>query len=163
MWSLPAIGVAGEHGSDRCRIDARPRRDGVRLPGGGAVLRDFRDFVNKGNFIDIAVAFVIGAAFGTVVTALTERTVSPLIGMIVRLPSLERFGTFGPQDPATGLPTGSVGAFVEALLNFLIIAFVMFLVVRLYNRFRDRTTPPGPPEEVVLLREIRDALRAPRA
>lgn len=127
------------------------------------MLRDFRDFVNKGNFIDIAVAFVIGAAFGTVVTALTERIVSPLIGMIVRLPSLERFGTFGPQDPATGLPTGGVGAFVEALLNFLIIAFVMFLVVRLYNRFRDRTTPPGPPEEVVLLREIRDALRAPRA
>jgi large conductance mechanosensitive channel len=126
------------------------------------VLREFRDFVNKGNFVDIAVAFVIGVAFGSVVTALTERIVSPLIGMIVRIPSLEGIGVFGPPDEATGMPAGSVGAFVEAFLNFLIIAFVMFLVVRVYNRFREQEKPPGPPEEVVLLREIRDELRATR-
>jgi large conductance mechanosensitive channel len=60
------------------------------------------------------------------------------------------------------VPTGSVGAFIEAFLNFLIIAFVMFLVVRIYNRFREQEKPPGPPEEVVLLREIRDELRATR-
>jgi large conductance mechanosensitive channel len=126
------------------------------------VLREFRDFVNKGNFVDIAVAFVIGVAFGSVVTALTERIVSPLIGMIVRIPSLEGIGVFGPPDEATGMPAGSVGAFVEAFLNFLIIAFVMFLVVRIYNRFREQEKPPGPPEEVVLLREIRDELRATR-
>jgi large conductance mechanosensitive channel len=125
-----------------------------------AVLREFRDFVNKGNFVDIAVAFVIGAAFGTVVTALTERIVSPLIGMIVRIPSLERFGMFGPPDEATGLPAGSVGAFIEAFLNFLIIAVVMFLVVKVYNRLRDRAEPAGPSEDIVLLREIRDELRA---
>lgn len=126
------------------------------------MLREFRDFVNKGNFVDIAVAFVIGVAFGSVVTALTERIVSPLIGMIVRIPSLEGIGVFGPPDEATGMPAGSVGAFVEAFLNFLIIAFVMFLVVRVYNRFREQEKPPGPPEEVVLLREIRDELRATR-
>lgn len=126
------------------------------------MLREFRDFVNKGNFVDIAVAFVIGVAFGSVVTALTERIVSPLIGMIVRIPSLEGIGVFGPPDEATGMPAGSVGAFVEAFLNFLIIAFVMFLVVRIYNRFREQEKPPGPPEEVVLLREIRDELRATR-
>lgn len=124
------------------------------------MLREFREFVNKGSFVDIAVAFVIGAAFGTVVTALTERIVSPLIGMIIRIPSLERFGMFGPADEATGLPAGSVGAFIEAFLNFLIIAFVMFLVVKVYNRFRDREEPAGPPEDIVLLREIRDELRA---
>ncbi|HSK97032.1 MAG TPA: large conductance mechanosensitive channel protein MscL [Euzebyales bacterium] len=124
------------------------------------MVREFRDFVNKGNFVDIAVAFVIGAAFGGVVTALTNRIVSPLVGMIVRVPSLEGMGRFGPVDPATGLEQGSVGAFVEALLNFLIIAFVMFLVVRVYNRFRDQDPPAAPPEEVVLLREIRDELRA---
>lgn len=126
------------------------------------MLREFRDFVNKGNFVDIAVAFVIGVAFGSVVTALTERIVSPLIGMIVRIPSLEGIGVFGPPDEATGMPAGSVGAFVEAFLNFLIIAFVMFLVVRVYNRFREQEKPAGPPEEVVLLREIRDELRATR-
>ena len=126
------------------------------------MLREFRDFVNKGNFVEIAVAFVIGAAFGTVVTALTERIVSPLIGMIVRIPSLEGIGVFGPPDEATGLRAGSVGAFAEAFLNFLIIAFVMFLVVKVYNRFREQEKPAGPPEEVVLLREIRDELRATR-
>jgi large conductance mechanosensitive channel len=126
------------------------------------VLREFRDFVNKGNFVDIAVAFVIGVAFGSVVTVLTERIVSPLIGMIVRIPSLEGIGVFGPPDEATGMPAGSVGAFVEAFLNFLIVAFVMFLVVRVYNRFREQEKPVGPPEEVVLLREIRDELRATR-
>lgn len=124
------------------------------------MLREFRDFVNKGNFVDIAVAFVIGAAFGAVVTALTERVVSPLIGMIVRLPSMEGMGVFGPIDEATGQQAGSLGAFVEAFLNFLIIAFVMFLVVRVYNRFRDQDGPAGPSEDILLLREIRDELRA---
>ena len=123
------------------------------------MIREFRDFVNKGNFVDIAVAFVVGAAFGSVITTFTERLVSPLIGMIVTLPSLERIGQFGPEDPATGLPTGSVGAFVEALINFLIIAFVMFLVVKAYSRFRDEA-PGEPPEDIMLLREIRDELRA---
>jgi large conductance mechanosensitive channel len=123
------------------------------------MIREFRDFVNKGNFVDIAVAFVVGAAFGSVLTTFTGRLVSPLIGMIARLPSLERMGQFGPEDPATGLPTGSVGAFVEAFINFLIIAFVMFLVVKAYSRFREENVAE-PPEDVVLLREIRDELRA---
>jgi large conductance mechanosensitive channel len=126
------------------------------------MIREFRDFINKGNFVDIAVAFVIGVAFGSVVTAFTNRLVSPLVGMIVSLPSLERMGQFGPEDPATGVPTGSVGAFVEAFLNFLIIAFVMFLVVKAYSRFREEK-PAEPPEDVVLLREIRDELRESRS
>jgi large conductance mechanosensitive channel len=126
------------------------------------MIREFRDFVNKGNFVDIAVAFVLGAAFGAVVTAFTNRLISPLVGMIVRLPSLERMGQFGPEDPATGVPTGSVGAFVEAFLNFLIIALVMFLVVKAYSRFREEK-PADPPEDIVLLREIRDELRGSRS
>jgi large conductance mechanosensitive channel len=124
-----------------------------------AVIREFRDFVNKGNFVDIAVAFVLGAAFGSVVTAFTERLVSPLIGMIVTVSDMERLGQFGPEDPATGVPTGSVGAFLEAFLNFVIIAFAMFLVVKVYSRFRDERAA-DPPEDIVLLREIRDELRA---
>jgi len=125
------------------------------------MIRGFRDFINKGNFVDIAVAFVIGVAFGSVVTAFTQRLVSPLIGMIVTLPSLERIGQFGPEDPATGVATGSVGALLEALLNFVMIAFVMFLVVKAYSRFREEK-PAEPPEDIVLLREIRDELRGSR-
>lgn len=130
------------------------------------MLREFRDFVNRGNFVDIAVAFVMGAAFGAVVTALTERVVSPLIGLLFDLRGLGRIGTFGKVDPETMQRAGSVGAFVEAFLNFLIVGFAMFLVVRVYNRFKARAAeepeavPAAAPEDVVLLREIRDLLRA---
>jgi len=129
------------------------------------MLQEFRDFINRGNFVDIAIAFVIGAAFGTVVTALTTRIVSPLIGMIFDLSGLDQLWTFGPMDPETGLPQGSVGAFLQAALNFLIVGFVMFLVVKGYNNTKARRVGPEPepepaaePEDIVLLREIRDAL-----
>lgn len=125
--------------------------------------REFRAFINKGNFVDIAVAFVMGAAFGAVTTAFTDRIVSPLVGLIVRVPSLADWLTFGEPDPQTGVRPGSVGAFVEALLNFVIIAFAMFLVVKVYNRFRETDEPSGPPEDITLLREIRDELRGSRA
>ena len=130
------------------------------------VIKEFRDFVNRGNFVDIAVAFVMGAAFGTVVTALTARIISPLIALVFEVSDLSGVGTFGAVDPATGQPTGSVGAFLAAVLNFVIIAFVMFLVVKAYNAFNARLKEPqaeagvSEPEDVVLLREIRDALTA---
>lgn len=87
--------------------------------------------------------------------------------MIVRL-EFSDWGTFGPQN-ADGQPTGSVGAFVEALLNFLIVAFAMFLVVKAYNRLKAATAEPAAeegvsdPEDITLLREIRDALIADRS
>jgi large conductance mechanosensitive channel len=124
------------------------------------VIQEFKDFVNKGNFVDIAVAFVIGAAFATVVAAFTERIVSPLIAMLGDTGDLAGLGTFG-EDGA-----GSVGAFLEASINFLIVAFVMFLVVKAYNTFKERNADPAAPDEaadpedIVLLREIRDALAA---
>lgn len=131
------------------------------------MLGEFRDFINRGNFVDIAVAFVIGVAFAAVVEALTGRIVSPLIGMVVEV-DLAGVGTFGPTDVETGEPVGSVGAFVEALINFVIVGFVMFLVVRGYNRMKERAArgqqpdeeQPSEPEELVVLREIRDAIRA---
>ena len=131
------------------------------------MIQEFRDFVNRGNFVDIAVAFVVGAAFGSVVSVLTTRVVSPLIAMVFAVPDLTNVWTFGEVDPETGVPTGSVGAFVGAFLNFLIVAFVMFLVVKAYNRFQQVHAEPEPapeapaePDEVTLLREIRDALLA---
>ncbi len=128
------------------------------------MIKEFRDFINRGNLVDIAVGFVMGAAFASVVTAFTTRIVSPLIGMIFDLSGLQNVWTFGPVDPETGVPVGSVGAFVEALINFVIVAFVMFLVVKAYNAAQARAeeeaeeAPAEPAEEIVLLREIRDAL-----
>jgi large conductance mechanosensitive channel len=129
------------------------------------VIQEFKEFINRGNLVDIAVAFVLGVAFASVVTTLTERIVSPLIGMIFDLSGLEAVGTFGPADPETGAVVGSVGAFVEALINFLIVGFVLFLVVRSYNRFQQRmrgpeteAEPEADPEDVVLLRRIAAAL-----
>ena len=118
------------------------------------MIQEFRDFINKGNFVDLAVAFVMGVAFSAVVTAFTDRIVMPLVAMIVSLDGIEQLGQFGDN--------GSVGVFLQAFINFLIIGFVMFLVVKAYNRFRDTDEPSGPPEDVALLREIRDELRATR-
>lgn len=130
------------------------------------MLREFRDFINRGNLVDIAVGFVLGTAFATAITALTTRVISPLIGMVFDISGLDDLWTFGPVDPETGTPQGSVGAFLQASINFVIVGLVMFLVVRAYNRMKARqedptveeASPPPEPEDVKLLREIRDAL-----
>lgn len=130
------------------------------------MIQEFKEFVNKGNLVEIAVAFVMGVAFADVIAALTNRIISPIIGLIFNLESLAGVWTFGELDPETGQPVGSVGAFIEAFINFLIVAFVMFLVVRAYNRMKARMeeaeeeAPAEDPEDVKLLREIRDNLKA---
>ncbi len=126
------------------------------------MIKEFRDFITKGNLVDIAVAFVLGAAFAGLVSTFTDRVVSPLIAMIFKVPDLSGTMTFGAIDDTTGLPAGSVGAFVSALINFIIVGFVMFLVIKAYNRMQDEPAPEEPaadPQDVVLLREIRDSLR----
>lgn len=129
------------------------------------MIKEFRDFINRGNLVEIAVAFVMGVAFAAVVTSFTTRIVSPLIGMVFDLSGLQNMWTFGPVDPETGVPTGSVGAFIEALINFVIVASVMFLAVKAYNTSKARfeaeqeaEAATEPAEEVLLLREIRDSL-----
>ena len=129
------------------------------------MIQEFRDFINRGNLVDIAVAFVLGVAFASVVTALTTRVVSPAIGLVFDLSGLDAVWTFGPVDPETGVPAGSIGAFVEATINFVIVGFVMFLVVRAYNRAQEARSEPEPeaepeadPEDIVLLRRIAAAV-----
>jgi large conductance mechanosensitive channel len=81
--------------------------------------------------------------------------------MVFDLSGLDTMGTFGPADPETGLPVGSVGAFVEALINFVIVGLVMFFVVKAYNRMKGpepEAEPEADPEDVVLLRRIAAAL-----
>jgi large conductance mechanosensitive channel len=114
------------------------------------VFKEFKDFINRGNLVDIAVAFVMGVAFAAVVTSLTEDVVNPIIGKIFTLDNLADWTVSDIR----------LGAFLVAVVNFLIVGFVMFLVVKAYNRARtkDETPPAAPAEEIVLLREIRDSL-----
>lgn len=124
------------------------------------MLKEFRDFINRGNLVDIAVAFVMGLAFASVVTAFTDRIVNPLLGKVFSLDGLGNLGTFTDTLADDGYPVGSVGVFIGALINFVIVAFVMFLVVKAYNRMKaaEEEAPEEPAEDVVLLREIRDSL-----
>jgi large conductance mechanosensitive channel len=119
------------------------------------MIQEFKDFINKGNMIDLAVAFVMGVAFASVIGAFTDRIVSPLIGLIFNVDNLDAVGTF-----ANG--AGSVGAFIGAFINFVIVALVMFLVVKAYNGMQApaEEAPAEDPEDIKLLREIRDNLKA---
>ena len=117
------------------------------------MLREFREFINRGNIVELAVAFIMGVAFANVVTTFTERIVNPLIALI--LPGLDNLASLG-----TFADNGSIGAFIGALINFIIIAFVVFLIVKAYNRFRRQDEVVAEPSpEVVLLTEIRDSLQ----
>jgi large conductance mechanosensitive channel len=124
------------------------------------MIKEFKDFINRGSLIDIAVGFVMGVAFAGVVSAFVDKIVNPLIGLLFNVSTLETWLLFGKVDEATGLKAGSVGAFIGAFINFVVVAFVMFLVVKAYNRMKSKeeAAPAEPPEDVVLLRQIRDSL-----
>ena len=115
------------------------------------MLKEFRDFINRGNLIELAVAFVLGVAFAGVVTALTEWIVTPLIGRIFSVEGLQTYVVAGDIE---------LGRFLAAILNFVVVAFVMFLVVKAYNRMKKPAEAAADSAEIVLLREIRDALKA---
>lgn len=138
------------------------------------MIREFRDFINRGNVVDLAVAFILGAAFAPIVSSLVDRVLMPLIGMVVGEPNFDAVGLFAcDTDAATeGLIqgcAGSIGAVITALVNFLLVALALFFVVKAYNRLKDATGEPEPdpeapaePDDVTLLREIRDLLAARR-
>jgi large conductance mechanosensitive channel len=139
------------------------------------MLSEFRDFVARGNVLDLAVAVIIGAAFATITTSLTEDIIMPLVGAIFGgLDFSSYFVLLGPiPDGYAGSPTdyaalktaGALmlgwGQFLTVLINFLILAFIIFLIVRWANRLKKRAedAAAADPEEVLLLREIRDALK----
>jgi large conductance mechanosensitive channel len=123
--------------------------------------KEFRDFIGRGNVIDLAVAVIIGAAFGAIVNSLVKDILMPIIGVI--LGGLD----FASLSIQVGDATILYGSFIQAIVYFLIIAFVLFLIVRSYNKLRDRgkkeeaapAAPPEPSAEVKLLTEIRDLLQ----
>ncbi len=118
---------------------------------------DFKEFLSRGNVVDLAVAVIIGVAFGAIVTSLVNDLIMPLIGIII---GGINFSGLMVQVGSAQLKYGN---FLQALLNFIIIAFVMFLVVRAYNRMRAPkpapAAPPPPAQDVLLLSEIRDILK----
>jgi large conductance mechanosensitive channel len=131
------------------------------------MIKGFKDFLMRGNVVDLAVAVVIGAAFGAVVTSFTEKVIGPLLAAIGGAES-PGFGIALTSGAKAGDPTYlDLGAVVTALINFVIVAAVVyFLVVVPMNRLQSRRAkgeepqPEAPSDEVILLTDIRDALRA---
>lgn len=132
------------------------------------MLKEFKDFAMKGNLVDIAVAFVLGGAFGKVVSSFTDGIVSPLIGLVFGADLNKNMLKLKDEvmDAAGKVTTEAVylkwGEFVSAIINFIIVAFIMFLVIKAINNSKKKEPPAPPvatPEDVVLLREIRDALK----
>lgn len=119
------------------------------------MLKEFREFTMKGNIVDLAVAVIIGGAFGKIVTALTDSLIMPVIAMIL--------GKGGVADLSftVGHTLFPIGLFLQAVIDFILIAFVLFLVIRTMNSMKKKevAAPASTPEDIVLLREIRDALR----
>jgi len=132
------------------------------------MIREFKEFALKGNLVDIAVAFVMGAAFNRVVTAFTGGLISPLVGMLTGKDLSQNKWVLKEQikDAAGTVTQPEValmwGAFLTAIIDFIIVAFVMFLIIKAINNLKkDEPAPalPPTPEDVILLREIRDALK----
>ncbi|MBA3896744.1 MAG: large conductance mechanosensitive channel protein MscL [Sphingomonadaceae bacterium] len=139
------------------------------------MFREFRAFVARGNVLDLAVAVIIGAAFGKIVTSLTDDIIMPIVGKVfggldfssyfVRLGNIPAKYTGSPSDYAAlkkaGVPLLGYGEFVTQAVNFGILAFIIFLLIRAANRMmKFEAATPGDPADVVLLREIRDELKA---
>ena len=139
------------------------------------MLKEFKEFAIKGNVLDMAVGVVIGAAFATIVSSFVADILMPPIGLLVGnvdfadlfavLKSGAKAGPYAnlAQAKEAGAVTLNYGAFLSKVLSFLIVAFSVFLVVRLFNRLKkqEEATPAPPPSpEVMLLTEIRDVLKA---
>ena len=122
-----------------------------------SIAREFREFAIKGNVMDLAVGVIIGAAFGKIVSSLVEDVVMPVIGVLIG--GLD----FGGLAFKVGSATLKYGKFLQTCLDFLIIAWAIFLVVKLINRLKRedaKPAPAAPPRQEALLEEIRDLLKA---
>lgn len=133
------------------------------------MLKEFRDFAMRGNVLDMAIGVIIGGAFGKIVSSLVSDVLMPPIGLLLGKVDfsslfLNMSGTPQPSlaaAKAAGAPTLNYGVFLQSMFDFIIIAFVIFMLVKQVNRFK-KEAPPAPPagptNEEKLLMEIRDAL-----
>ncbi len=138
-----------------------------------SIASEFKAFALRGNVMDLAVGVIIGAAFGKIVDSLVGDMIMPLIGMVIGSVDFSNMfvtlaaipegnaGTYASLK-AAGVPMLAYGNFLTIVINFVILAFVIFILVKQMNRLRKAEPAPAPaptPEDVVLLREIRDALK----
>ena len=139
------------------------------------MVSEFKEFAVKGNVMDLAVGVIIGAAFGKIVDSVVSDLIMPIVAAIIGKPDFSNlFVVLGSVPSGTamtldalkkaGVPVFAYGNFFTVLLNFIILAFVIFLMIKQVNKMK-RQPPPiaavpvAPPEDIVLLRDIRDALR----
>ena len=138
---------------------------------------EFKEFISRGNVMDLAVGMIIGSAFTAIVNSLVNHIVMPIIGVIMGGINFENLKiVITPADEAAGVAEAAIcyGSFIQAIVNFLIVAFVIFLVVRSMNKFREKmeakkaaeapaeeepAAEPEPTKEELLLAEIRDLLK----
>lgn len=137
-----------------------------------SLAKEFKEFVMRGNVVDLAVGVIIGAAFGKIVDSLVKDIIMPPLGMLLGGVDFRHlYINLGKQSYATlaeaeqaGAPLIKYGAFINTLVDFLIVAFAIFVAIKAINRLK-RTPPPAPaeppppPEDILLLREIRDSLK----
>ena len=134
--------------------------------------KEFREFAMKGSVVDLAVGVIIGAAFAKIVDSMVNDLIMPLVGSVFgKLDFSSQFVVLGPVPAGTaltldalkkaGVPVLAYGNFMGVLVNFVLLALIIFMMVRQINRMRRNApvVPAAPPEDVVLLREIRDSLR----
>lgn len=132
------------------------------------VLAEFREFIARGNVVDLAVGVIIGAAFGKIVTSLVDQVLMPPLGLLIGSVDFSDLKwVLAPAEPAAKKPEVAIayGAFLNTVIQFLIIAFVVFLLVKLVNIIRRREAeteapPAAPTPSEKLLTEIRDLLKA---
>lgn len=135
-----------------------------------SMVGEFKAFIARGNVLDLAVAVVIGAAFGKIVTALVDGMIMPVVGLLmggvdfsqlyVALDGEDYASLAAAQEAAA--PVLTYGAFLQTVIDFLLIAFVIFMIIKAYNRMqkKEEEAPSPPAEDILLLREIRDQLKA---
>ncbi|MDF1483016.1 large conductance mechanosensitive channel protein MscL [Extensimonas sp. H3M7-6] len=143
------------------------------------MMQEFKEFAVKGNVIDLAVGVIIGGAFGKIVDSVVADLIMPVVGLVFgKLDFSNLFVVLGEAPTGTahtlealrkaGVPVFAYGNFITVAVNFIILAFIIFMMIRQINRFKREAPaaatapaePPPTPEEVVLLREIRDSLRS---
>ena len=136
---------------------------------------EFKEFALKGNVVDLAVGVIIGAAFGKIVDSIVKDLIMPVVGKILGGLDFSSFFIMLASPPAdykggmtydaltkAGVPLFAYGNFITVAINFVILAFIIFIMVRQINRLKKDAPPPpppAPPEDVLLLREIRDSLK----
>ena len=136
---------------------------------------EFKEFANKGNVVDLAVGVIIGAAFGKIVDSIVKDLIMPIVGRLIGGLDFSSYFVMLANPPAdfkgpmtyealtkAGVPLFAYGNFITVALNFVILAFIIFMMVKQINRLKKNAPaapPAATPEDVVLLREIRDSLK----